>query len=97
METGFNEEDLTLLFRALGGMFEVDRSAARGEMTARGLYVFEHDSALGNAPSHRLFEAVTIRRRDVSRPARSFQDYQVEVGTEVPSGVTLRQPLEGEM
>jgi CRISPR-associated protein Csd2 len=95
--TGFNEEDLALLFRALGGMFEIDRSAARGEMTARGLYVFEHDSALGNAPSHRLFEAVTIRRQDDSRPPRSFGDYEVKVGAQIPVGVTLRQPLEGGM
>ena len=95
--TGFNEEDLAVLFRALGGMFEIDRSAARGEMTARGLYVFEHESALGNAPSHRLFETVTIRRRDDSRPARSFGDYEVKAGTRLPAGVTLRQPLEGGM
>ncbi len=92
--TGFNEDDLGLLFRALSGMFEIDRSAARGEMTTRGLYVFEHDSALGNAPAHRLFEGIVLRRRDSSRPPRHFEDYEVIVGTGLPAGVALHQPLE---
>ena len=59
-QTVFSDGDLTLLWEALGNMFEHDHSAARGQMTTRGLYVFQHDSALGNAPAHRLFERITV-------------------------------------
>jgi CRISPR-associated protein Csd2 len=92
--TGFNEDDLALLFQALEGMFEIDRSAARGEMTTRGLFAFEHESALGNAPAHRLFERIVAQRRDPSRPARRFEDYEVAVGTDVPTGITLHRLVE---
>lgn len=89
-QTGFSEDDLKLLWQALAQMFEHDRSAARGEMTTRGLYVFKHDSELGNAPAHALFERIRPKlRQEVSVP-RSFEDYDVavdEVG--LPSGVTL--------
>ncbi len=40
--TGFTQTDLDLFFQALAGMFEHDRSAARGEMIVRGIYDFEH-------------------------------------------------------
>lgn len=63
-QTGFSEADLALLWQALANMFEHDHSAARGQMTTRGLYVFQHDSALGNAPSHRLFERVSVALKD---------------------------------
>jgi len=88
-QTGFTHEDLELFWQALLGMFEHDRSAARGLMSTRGLYVFEHENALGNAPAHRLFDLVRIsRERGSEGPARSFADYQVTVG-EPPVGVTL--------
>jgi hypothetical protein len=58
-QTGFGEEDLELLWQALEQMFEHDRSAARGEMATRGLYVFKHDSELGNARAHELFERIS--------------------------------------
>jgi len=67
-------------------MFEHDRSAARGEMTLRGLYVFTHDSPLGNAHAHELFDLITVRR--VNTPPRAFSDYSVQVGNP-PKGVTL--------
>jgi len=89
-QTGFSEDDLELLWQALGQMFEHDRSAARGEMTTRGLYVFKHDSELGNAPAHTLFERIrpTIKK-DVAVP-RSFADYKVSVDeTNMPQGVQL--------
>jgi CRISPR-associated protein Csd2 len=76
-QTGFSDADLDLLWTALGQMFESDRSAARGEMATRALWVFEHQSMLGNAPAHRLFERIRIRRKDPSRPARAFEDYTV--------------------
>lgn len=91
-QTGFSNGDLELLWNALEQMFEVDRSAARGEMTTRGLWVFEHESMLGNAPAHRLFERIRTRRKDDTRPPRAFQDYAVEVEeSALPAGVTLRR------
>jgi CRISPR-associated protein Csd2 len=92
--TGFSEEDLQLLWRALVNMFEHDRSAARGEMAARKLIVFEHESALGNAPAHVLFDKVSVRRKDTAEtgPARTFADYIVEIG-QAPEGVTVKELL----
>jgi len=89
-QTGFNDDDLTLLWQALGQMFEHDRSAARGEMATRGLYVFKHDSELGNAPAHALFERVRPKLKEGVTAARSFDDYEVTVEEAgLPSGVTL--------
>jgi len=77
-QTGFSEGDLDLLWNALVNMFDHDHSAARGKMNARKLIVFKHDSALGNAPAHKLFELVQVKRKtDPSRPPRSFTDYEV--------------------
>src|SRR5574338_982044 len=61
-QTGFDENDLELLWQALENMFEHDRSAARGEMATRGLFVFKHDSELGNAHAHALFDRITVKR-----------------------------------
>jgi CRISPR-associated protein Csd2 len=80
--TGFSDEDLELFWYALQTMLDHDRSAARGEMAARRLVVFRHESALGNAPAHKLFDLVQVRRRDddEAAPARRYGDYQVSVG-----------------
>ncbi|MBE6822854.1 type I-C CRISPR-associated protein Cas7/Csd2 [Caproiciproducens sp. LBM24188] len=87
--TGFSEDDLALLWQAIINMFENDRSAARGKMAVRELIVFRHDSELGNAPAYKLFDTVTVKRKDPSIPARSYSDYAVEVHTEsLPGGVT---------
>ena len=92
-QTGFSEDDLALFWQALCQMFEHDRSAARGEMTTRGLYVFKHDSELGNAPAHALFERVQVKRKDGVDVPRAFADYRVSVNLEgLPAGVTLEQP-----
>jgi CRISPR-associated protein Csd2 len=94
--TGFSESDLQLLWQSLINMFEHDRSAARGEMAARKLFVFEHESAMGNAPAHKLFDAVTVERltTDADGPARAFTDYKVAVARDtLPPGVTLQQLL----
>ena len=88
-QTGFNENDLNVFWEALEKMFWEDHSAARGEMNVRGLYVFEHDSALGRAPAHELFEKIKVERKDSSIPARSFDDYKVTVDETMPEGVTL--------
>ncbi|MHB1230870.1 MAG: type I CRISPR-associated protein Cas7, partial [Halothiobacillus sp.] len=89
-QTGFSDDDLELLWQALAQMFEHDRSAARGEMTTRGLYVFKHDSELGNAPAHALFERIRPKLKSGISVPRNFTDYDVSVN-EVgwPSGVTL--------
>ena len=91
--TGFSEEDLELLWEAVINMFEHDHSAARGKMCVRGLYVFKHDSALGNAPSALLFEKIRVEKKtDVAYP-RSFSDYTVSVDAGMPDGVTLIRKL----
>ena len=76
-QTGFGEGDLDLVFQALTQMFEHDRSAARGEMSTRGLYVFKHDSELGNAPAHALFDRLQIKPKEEGAVARSFDAYGV--------------------
>ena len=91
-DTGFSGDDRRLLFRALAEMFEHDRSAARGMMSTRGLYVFEHESELGSAPAHALFDRVRIARR-VQAP-RSFSDFKVHVDEDnLPQGVTLHRVM----
>ena len=92
-KTGFNEDDLGLLWEALINMFEHDRSAARGVMSSRKLFVFKHGDKLGNAPAHKLFDLVQVRRKEgADGPARSFADYEVSVGP-VPTGVELLEKL----
>ena len=89
-QTGFLQADLDLLWEALVNMFEHDRSAARGLMSTRKLVVFKHDSALGNAPAHALFERVQIKRRDESKPARAFGDYDLVIHRDsLPAGIEV--------
>jgi CRISPR-associated protein Csd2 len=94
-QTGFSEDDLKLLWQALSGMFEHDRSATRGEMATRGLYVFKHEGALGNAPAHALFERIQVKcRSDVTAP-RSFADYAVSVNAkDLPATIKLQRLVE---
>ena len=88
-QTGFSDEDLNLFWEALKNMFDVDRSAARGLMSAQKLIVFKHDSVLGNAPANRLFDLVRIEKNITDTP-RSFKDYTITVDeSNVPSGVTV--------
>lgn len=91
--TGFSEEDLELLWTAIINMFEHDRSAARGKMCVRKLFVFKHDSELGNAPAHILFEKINVKKVDTVTVPRHFSDYEVSVDTQMPSGVTLIEKL----
>ncbi|MDP1636477.1 MAG: type I-C CRISPR-associated protein Cas7/Csd2 [Candidatus Nitrotoga sp.] len=92
-QTGFDENDLELLWQALAQMFEHDRSAARGEMTTRGLYVFKHDSELGNAPAHNLFDLIQVKKNS-EEPARDFADYTVSVKeADIPAGVSLQRKV----
>lgn len=89
-QTGFSEEDLSLFFEALQNMFDVDRSAARGLMSAQKLIVFKHDSELGNAPANKLFDLVKIEKVCNGAP-RSFKDYKVEVADCPYSNVTVEE------
>lgn len=94
-QTGFSDVDLNLLWESLTNMFEHDRSAARGEMATRGLYVFKHDSALGNAHAHSLFDRIQPRLKDGVTVPRDFGDYIVAINDrDLPTGVTL-MPLMG--
>lgn len=91
-QTGFGEDDLQLLWQALEQMFEHDRSAARGEMSTRGLYVFKHASELGNAHAHALFDRVQVRRN--AEVPRSFSDYTVTLSdAPLPAGIELIRRL----
>ena len=92
-QTGFSEEDLNLFWDSLLNMFEHDRSAARGMMATRGLYVFEHSTALGNAPAYALFDRITIERKALSGLARSFEDYVVNVNDNDLGEVNLIRKL----
>jgi CRISPR-associated protein Csd2 len=88
--TGFSEHDLQLLWDGLMNMFEHDRSAARGKMAARKLVILKHDSDLGCAPAHKLFERITAQRKNEERPPRSYSDYEVRVDhQELPEGISI--------
>jgi CRISPR-associated protein Csd2 len=90
-KTGFSEEDLELLWEALINMFEHDHSAARGKMATRKLIVFEHESSLGNAPSHILFDKIKVT--NIKSPARSIQDYEITIEKSTVPGVKIIEKL----
>ncbi len=106
-KTGFSQEDMDLIWSAMGNLYELDRSAARGEMAARRLIAFKHDSALGNAPAHKLFERVSVQRcYDGSSelaghknthnwpPARAFSDYRIDVDeADLPAGISVQNMI----
>ena len=94
-KTGFSDDDLEKLWQALQQMFEHDRSAARGEMVARKLIVFKHESSLGNQPAHKLFDAVKVERvnGESGTPASGFDDYKISVHSDDLSGVTVEELL----
>lgn len=87
--TGFSEDDLALLWQAIINMFEYDHSAARGNMAVRELIVFKHATELGNAPAYKLFDNVSVKRKEGVIAARSYSDYEVEVAeNKLPEGVS---------
>jgi CRISPR-associated protein Csd2 len=92
--TGFTEDDMELLWTAIINMFELDHSAARGNMAVRKLIVFKHESELGNAPAYQLFDRITVKRKDETKPPRSYDDYAVTIDEQdMPEGVTCIQKL----
>lgn len=93
--TGFCDEDLDMLWQAILNMFEFDRSAARGNMAVRKLYVFKHSSALGDAPSWKLFDSINVHKRDGADVARNFSDYEVQVNREaIPDSVSVSEMVD---
>ena len=102
-KTGFSEADMELVWTALRDMYDIDRSAARGQMAARRLIAFKHESALGNAPAHKLLERITVQRVHDGvavpvgdkrshnwPPARAFTDYAITLdGADLPAGISV--------
>lgn len=89
-QTGVTQEDLELFWQALEKMWDMDRSASRGMMALRGLYIFSHESKLGNAPAHKLFERIQVQLEKEGTVPRQFSDYQVTVNeADLPAGVHL--------
>ena len=87
-QTGFNTDDLALFWEAIENMFEHDRSAARGLMGMRKIFIFEHSSEMGNCPVQQLFDAIEIS--STKSPPRDFSDYLISVKTDtIPENVTL--------
>ena len=93
-DTGFSDEDLDILWQALQNMFDLDRSASRGTMAPQKLIVFKHQSALGNAPAHRLFERIAATRRVSVQTARQFSDYEFSINrNDLPENVEMVEML----
>jgi CRISPR-associated protein Csd2 len=94
-QTGFSYADLELLWAALANMFDIDRSASRGLMTARDLFVFKHNSALGEAPAQKLFDLITARTKEGIEAPRSYSDYVVAgpSSDQLPNGIELLTPM----
>ncbi len=93
-QTGFSEEDLDLFWASLCQMFDHDHSAARGMMSARGLYIFKHESSLGNAPAHVLFDLITVRKKQEAAVPRDFSDYEVLINhNALPKNISFQQMI----
>lgn len=93
-KTGFTENDLSFFFEAVKLMFDHDRSASRGKMSARKLFVFKHNSELGSAPAATLFDLIDAKLRDETQPPRSYSQYEITVRKDaVPAGVELMEML----
>ena len=94
-QTGFSNEDLELVWTGLRQMFEEDRSAARGLMSSRGLCIFTHESSLGSAPAHALFDRVHVARKDAAKPPRTFSDYEITLDRgNLPAGIEVSSWIE---
>jgi CRISPR-associated protein Csd2 len=95
-QTGVTDKDLELFWESLVKMWDFDRSASRGMMAPRGLYIFSHESKLGNAPAHKLFERIQVELKPDTTVPRKFADYDVNIDADpLPNGVTLTCLTEG--
>lgn len=102
-ETGFDENDLDILFEAIMNMYEHDRSSSKGQMdVASPLIIFRHvgtdsdvnqrvkQAKLGCAPAHKLFDLVQVQRKESVEYARSYRDYTAAVHMgRLPAGVEI--------
>lgn len=89
-QTEFSADDLELFWQSLEKMFELDRSASRGQMSPQALIVFEHKDPLGNAPAHKLQQRVSVSKRNADTPPRSFDDYELTVDqSDIPEGINV--------
>lgn len=93
-KTGFSDDDLNILWKAIVNMFEYDRSAARGKMVLRKLFIFKHSDALGNCPAHILLESVKAEMKPEKDCPRSFSDYIITVEENLPEGVKFIDGIE---
>ncbi len=93
-KTGFSDDDLNILWKAIVNMFEYDRSAARGKMVLRKLFIFKHSDALGNCPAHILLESVKAEKKPEKDCPRSFGDYIITVEENLPEGVEFIDGIE---
>jgi CRISPR-associated protein Csd2 len=95
-QVGVTEKDLELFWQALVNMWDMDRSASRGMMAPRGLYIFSHENKLGNAPAHKLFEHIKPELKETVTVPRQFSDYLIAVDdADLPTGITLTRLIEG--
>jgi CRISPR-associated protein Csd2 len=92
-QTGFGDDDLELFFEALVNMFDQDHSASHGKMSSRKLFVFKHESKLGNAPANVLFDKIAAKQINGEEPPRAYSDYEITVDKALPSGVTLTEKI----
>lgn len=93
-QTGFSQEDLTLLWESLKNMFDQDHTASKGTMKALGLYVFKHETSLGNAPAHTLLESISIKKKPEVTTPRHFSDYEIIIDQKAhPSTVLLEKMI----
>lgn len=92
--TGFSDDDLQYLWKAVMNMFEYDRSAARGNMAVRELIVFKHDSELGNAPAYKLFDTIHVQKKEGVVAPRQYTDYEVTIDeNKIPEHVTCTRMI----
>ena len=88
--TGFNEDDLKILWDAILNMFEMDHSAARGKMSVRKLIIFKHESIFGNAPAYKLFEKISVCRKNIDKVVRAYSDYEITIDEDsLPKNIEL--------
>jgi len=94
-DTGVSSADLEIFWAALQNMWDLDRSASRGMMACRGIYIFSHDNPYGNAPANSLLELIDVPK--LSGSPRSFTEYKSKINVPEPGpldsqgfpGVTL--------
>lgn len=91
--TKFDEKDVNLLWESILNMFEYDHAASKGKMIVQKLFIFKHESILGNAQSHNLFNLISVRKKENVIYPRSFNDYELNIDRNLPEGVELIEKI----